>query len=34
MFYLFLAPAGILYQKVQQLLAEDETTSGVMLLLL
>ena len=25
-FYLFLAPCGILYQKVQHLLAEDEST--------
>jgi len=27
-FYLFLTPSGILYQKVQHLLAEDETTKG------
>jgi hypothetical protein len=27
-FYLFLAPAGTLYQKVQHLLAEDETHEG------
>jgi hypothetical protein len=27
-FYLFLAPAGILYQKVQRLLTEDETAEG------
>jgi|SRR2546421_4966956 len=26
--YLFLAPTGILYQKVQHLLAEDKTTEG------
>jgi len=26
--YLFLIPAGVLYQKVQHLLAEDETTEG------
>jgi len=26
--YLFLAPSGILYQQVQRLLAEDETTEG------
>jgi hypothetical protein len=26
--YLFLAPAGTLYQKVQHLLAEDETNEG------
>jgi hypothetical protein len=26
--YLFLAPAGTLYQKVQHLLAEDETKEG------
>jgi hypothetical protein len=26
--YLFLAPSGILYQKVQYLLAEDETAEG------
>ena len=25
-FYLFLIPVGVLYQKVQHLLAEDETT--------
>ena len=27
-FYLFLAPTGILYQKVRRLLTEDETTEG------
>jgi hypothetical protein len=27
-FYLFLAPAGTLYQKVQHLLAENETAAG------
>jgi hypothetical protein len=27
-FYLFLAPSGTLYQKVQRLLAEDETPEG------
>jgi hypothetical protein len=27
-FYLFLAPLGILFQKVQHLLAEDETPEG------
>ena len=27
-FTLFLAPRGVLYQKVQHLLAEDETTEG------
>jgi len=27
-FSLFLAPAGILYQKVQRLLPEEETTEG------
>ncbi len=27
-FYLFLAPSGPLYQKVQHLLAEDETLEG------
>jgi hypothetical protein len=27
-FYLFLIPSGILYQKVLHLLAEDETTEG------
>ena len=27
-FYLFLAPAGRLYQKVQHLLSEDETAAG------
>ena len=27
-FYLFLAPSGKLYQKVQHLLAEDETLEG------
>ena len=26
--YLFLIPAGVLYQKVQHLLAEDETSEG------
>ena len=26
--YLFLAPSGVLYQKVQHLLAEDETAQG------
>ena len=26
--YLFLIPSGVLYQKVQHLLAEDETTEG------
>src|SRR5438270_7695902 len=27
-FYLFLAPSGILYQQVQRLLAEEETAEG------
>jgi hypothetical protein len=27
-FYLFLSSSGVLYQKVQHLLAEDETTEG------
>ena len=27
-FYLFLAPSGTLYQKVQRLLVEDESTEG------
>jgi hypothetical protein len=26
--YLFLVPSGVLYQKVQHLLADDETTGG------
>ncbi len=27
-FYLFLIPSGVLYQKVQHLIAEDETPEG------
>jgi hypothetical protein len=27
-FYLFLGPSGVLYQKMQHLLAEDGTTGG------
>lgn len=28
-FYLFLVPSGVLYQRVQHLLAEDETPAGI-----
>jgi len=28
-FYLFLIPTGVLYQKAQRLLAEDETPEGI-----